>query len=409
MIQGTGTISNYGAYISNCTKRQWPYKIPVRNLSDVQLFIDIGGQPDYAQYQLIHTCGPHAGTIETLTTSSYVIGQKPNDDWYGVFKNFDDTEFPLSCFVIGITLTFGVLDVIYFSEEYCIDDTCDNLTLIKACYGNLDNKISYGCDGVYFGRHATENTPLGDPTVYYQHQIYLRDVEVTLSAIKNTFKKGRTRNFRTEKEKIRQFWAELIPEWYIDTVDAIFYRGEVIVGDTTYLVEATNFEKLDECLKSWKPSATFNENCYQSFSCEENPCLPPEEESEGSGGNESSGGGEESGSGGGEETGGDIIVNKEIADDVVTITIIDDTLGITIATLTSPAGENPSIFNDVIPDTDHDYLINVSLAPSGRPTAPMSIEDSTGVLDSCGDCTFIAGLHSGLNNDAAPVIISIGI
>lgn len=275
MIQGSGTISNYGSYISNCTRGERPYKIPVTSLQDVQLYINIGGQPDFAEYQLLHTCGPYAGTVETLTTSSYVIGQKPNDDWYGVFKNFDPAANPLSCFVIAITLTFGASEVIYFSEEYCIDNTCSNLTLIKGCYGNLNNKISYDCEGIYFGTHATENEALGDQTIVYQHQLYLRDVEVTLQAIKNTFKQGRTRNFRTEKEKLFQFWAELIPEWYMPTVDAVFYRGEVFVGSSKYLVNETNFEKVADCPKTWKPSATFKESCYQSFSCEADPCAPP--------------------------------------------------------------------------------------------------------------------------------------
>lgn len=281
MIQGSGNITNYGSYISNCTLNQRPYKIPVTSLLDVQLYINIGGQPDAAQYQLIHTCGPYAGVIETLTTSSYVIGQKPNDDWYGVFKNLTGNDNPLSCFVITITLTFGASDVIYFSEEYCIETDCDNLTLVKSCYGNLNNKISYGCDGVYFGTHATENTPLGDTSVKYQHQIYLRGVEVTLESIKNTFKQGRTRNFRTEKEKIFQFWAELIPEWYMDTIDAIFHRGEVYVGATKYLVDGTGYERVDDyCYKSWKPTATFKESCYQSFSCEEDPCAVPTTDTE---------------------------------------------------------------------------------------------------------------------------------
>lgn len=356
MIRGSGTIANYGAYISNCTKKQWPYKIPVTSISDIQLFIDIGGQPDYAQYQLIHTCGPYAGEIETLTTSSYIIGQKPNDDWYGVFKNFEETEFPLSCFVIGITLTFGLLDVIYFSEEYCVDNPCDNLTLIKACYGNLNNKISYGCDGVYFGRHATENTPLGDPTVYYQHQTYLREVDVTRSAIKNTFKQGRTRNFRTEKERIYQFWSEIIPEWYIDTIDAIFFRGEVIVGDTQYLVDATNFEKLDECLKSWKPSATFKDSCYQSFSCEENPCLPPSEESGGSEESPGSGGGEESPGSGAETT-------KLITNLSNYVVYIDDGNGIVgIGGPADPGGSDYFEFNEsntIIFSTSEDLGFNL--------------------------------------------------
>lgn len=273
MIRGSGTIENYGAYISNCTLGQMPYKIPVNNLQDVQLYINIGGQPDAAQYQLLHTCGAYAGTIETLTTSTYVIGQKPNDDWYGVFKSFENPANPLSCFVIAITLTFGDLDVIYFSEEYCIDNTCSSLVLIKGCYGNLDGKISYGCNGEYFGFHSTDNEPMGDPSVKYEHQIYLRDAEVFLSGIKNTFKQGRTRNFRTEKEKIYQFNGGLIPGWYLEEVDSIFNRGEVYVGSVKYLVASTDFQLIDDCKKTWKLSATFHSSCYQSFSCEEDPCL----------------------------------------------------------------------------------------------------------------------------------------
>jgi hypothetical protein len=279
MTPGTGSISNYGSYIKNCTQGQWPYKLPVNNLQDVQLYIAIGSMPDAIQYQLIHTCGPSSGIIETLTTSSYVIGQDTNFEWYGVFKNFNNAANPLNCFVIAIILTFGLEDQIYFSEEYCVEDNCGNggLNLIQGCYGNLDNKLSYDADGIYFGTHAGEDAPMGDSSITYKHQLLLRNVEVTLSAIKNTFKQGRTRNFRTEKEKIYQFWGEIIPEWYLPEIDAVFYRGEVFVGETKYLVNDTGYEKLEECHKGWKPSATFKESFYQSFSCEVNPCLPPEE------------------------------------------------------------------------------------------------------------------------------------
>ena len=76
MIQGTGPISNYGNYINNCQRHQWPYKIPVESLNDIQLYIDIGGlAPDVILYELIHTCGPFANTTEVLTTSNYIIGQ----------------------------------------------------------------------------------------------------------------------------------------------------------------------------------------------------------------------------------------------------------------------------------------------------------------------------------------------
>lgn len=252
-----------------------PYKIPVNNLQDVQLYIAMGGKPVTILYQLIHTCGPFAGTVEELTTSSYVVGQDTNDSWYGVFKNFDPAANPLTCFVVAITLNFGGPDVIYFSEEYCVDNTCGSLVLIKGCYGNLDNLISYNCQGIYFGTHDGDDEPMGDTSIVYKHELLLRGVEVTLTAIKNSFKQGRTRNFRTEKEKIFQFWSELIPEWYLPEVDAIFYRGEVFVGATKYLVNETQFEKVEECKKSWKPWVTFTNKCLQSFSCEIDPCAPP--------------------------------------------------------------------------------------------------------------------------------------
>lgn len=190
-----------------------------------------------------------------------------------MFKNFSGAS-PV-CFVIGITLVFGAEETIYFSEEYCVESNCKPLTLLKGCYGNLDNKISYDCEGVYFGTHAGAGTPLGDTLTVYKHELLLRGAEVYLSAIKNTFKQGRTRNFRTEKEKLFQFNAERVPEWYLGEVDAVFYRGEVYIGARRYLLNETAYELIDECKKQWVPRATFKESCLQSFSCEADPCAAP--------------------------------------------------------------------------------------------------------------------------------------
>lgn len=273
MLPGTGTITNYGNYISNCTLGQLPYKIPVNSLSDVQLYIDIGlVKPTTVLYELIHTCGPNAGSIETLASTTYVIGQDKNDRWFGVFKGLTGATDP-SCFVIAITLDANI----YFSEEYCIE-TCDDLKYIQGCYGNLDPLISTDCNGIYFGVHSGTGTVLGDSSVTYRHKVFLRGVEVTISAIKNNYKQGRTRTFRTEKEKIFLLWSEIIPEWYLEDVDAVLFRGEVSIDGTNYLLNETAYEKVDECLKQWKPIATLKESCYQSFSCEADPCAEPPEE-----------------------------------------------------------------------------------------------------------------------------------
>lgn len=268
MIPGSGTVTNYGSYTRNCQAGQMPYKIPVNSLSDIQLYIAIGNtKPTTVLYQLIHTCGPTGGTVETIVPADYVVAQDTNGQWYGVFKNFASTS--AQCFVIAITLDSDI----YFSDEYCIEPNCETLTLLQGCYGNMDNDLSYDCEDIYFG--IGQGDALGDTAVTYKHQLYLRQVDVSLGAIKNTFKQGRTRNFRTEKDKIYNFFAEFIPEWYLPEVDAVFYRGEVYVDDTRYLVNDTAFEKIEPCKKIWKPTASFKESCFKSFTCETDPCSPP--------------------------------------------------------------------------------------------------------------------------------------
>lgn len=331
MIQGSGSISDYKTYVSNCTQNQFPYKIPVNSLSDVQLYINIGAvKPTTVQYELLHTCGPLTGTIESVTPD-YVIGQDKNNNWYGVFKNFMGAT-PV-CFVIAITLD----SQIYFSEEYCIEN-CGVLSLLKGCYGNLDPLISYDCEGVYFGYHAGTGDALGDTTIKYEHQLLLKNVEVSVSAIKNTFKQGRTRNFRTEKEKIFQFYGDFIPEWYLPEIDSIFYRGEIFINGVRYLVDETAFEKIEECKRIWKPSATLKESCYQSFSCEADPCAAPVTECcdpeiisvDVSEVPFESGFVEESGSGGTTGTGGQVVVVECIVDGIPHVTgTYDAVTGIT--------------------------------------------------------------------------------
>lgn len=279
MIPGSGVISDYGNYIDNCQKKQWPYKIPVTSIDDVQLFIDIGStKPDAIQYQLIHTCGKFLGTVEILDSMSYVIGQRSDDTWYGVFKNFSDAgeirSYEKKCFVLAIILTFDTVDQIYFSEEYCVED-CEPLMFLKGCYGHLDTLISTDRQGVYFGFHSGSGIAIGDTSVSYQHQAYVRNGEVFLSALKKTFKQGRTRTFRVETEDVYQFNCEFLPEWYVREIGCIFDRGEVFFNNVKYLVDSVSFELIDDCNKTWKPGASLKESYYQSFSCEDDPCGQP--------------------------------------------------------------------------------------------------------------------------------------
>jgi hypothetical protein len=285
MIPGTGTALDYGLYISNCQTRQRNYKIPVQGLLDVQLYIDFGpdNPGDTAAINLVHTCGAAAGTTELLTPAAYVIGQDPDDNYYGVFQGFNETTDAIA-FIIAIE--FG--DVVYFSEEYEIDVCPGDLKLVKSCYGNLEPEISFDAEDIYFGQ--SQGGTLGDASVVYEHKFLMRLVEVSLNAIKNDFKQGRTRTFRNEATNLFLFWGEFVPGWYLPHVDAVFKRGEVYIGSPEeedpkkWLLDSTVYENLDDCSQCWRPAVLLKKNHYNSFSCEEDPCVVVVDEGGGGGG-----------------------------------------------------------------------------------------------------------------------------
>lgn len=292
MVYGGGSsISDYQSFVYNYTLGQFNYKIPI-TLPDVQLYVPLSewaaGVPGSQSWELIHTCGSTAGTVESITPSSYVAGTDPNGDAYMVISGFAENT-TAECFVIAGTLDGNI----WFSQEYGNEAACGSgggatLNYVLSCYGNLDPKISFDREGIYFGQ--SQGSTAGDSTVTYQHRFLMRQLELTIAGIRNEFKQGRTRTFRSESTDLYLFWGELIPEWYLKHIDAVFKRGEVEVGiyhgvysfDAThpisgnpgrYLVSDTNYEKADECLKSWKPSVTLKENFYNSFSCEPDPCT----------------------------------------------------------------------------------------------------------------------------------------
>jgi hypothetical protein len=276
MIPGTGTVLDYGLYISNCQTQQRKYKIPVQGLLDVQLYIDFGPDDpgDTADINLVYTCGALAGTTVALTPVKYVIGQDPDDNFYGVFQGFNES-IEAASFVIAI----GFGDVTYFSEEYEIDTGCNvtPLKLVKGCYGNLEPEISFDAEGIYFGQ--SQGGTLGDASTVYEHKFLMRDVEVNINGIKNDFKQGKTRTFRTESTKLFLFWGEFIPGWYLEHVDGVFRRGEVYIGTPDednpqkWLLDSTVYENLDDCTQCWRPAVLLKKNTDNSFSCEEDPCV----------------------------------------------------------------------------------------------------------------------------------------
>lgn len=265
MVQGAGTIADYGNYVYNCTLGQWNYKIPIESLTDIQLYADASS---IGSLELIWTCSAGQGTVESISPAASVVGTDPvTGNPYVLIQGISGST-TASCFVIGMSSGGNM----YFSQEYCIESVCaaQGLGLVDGCYGNLDPLISVDREGIYFGEGGG---------IAYKHTFRMRNTEVTLNAIRNDFKSGRTRNFRTESVDIFKFWGDAIPEWYMPHVDAVFKRGEVFIYDNTkgvttkYIVESTAYEKADECVKLWKPFVLLRANQYQSFSCEPDPCA----------------------------------------------------------------------------------------------------------------------------------------
>lgn len=83
-----------------------------------------------------------------------------------------------------------------------------------------------------------------------------------------------------------------------------------------------------------------------------------------------------------------ITVNKTVANDDLEIRVTDKQTGYMVRYY-SHAGQLATGFNNVLNPAIL-YDVAAIVTPSGRPTAPMSIMDSGGVITSCGACTTIS-------------------
>lgn len=212
-----------------------------------------------------------------LQAQDYVVGQDANGMWYGVFKNFIVVgEYNPSCFIVS----FLIDDKRYFSEEYCIEATCIPLTELRACYPDNMSLLGFDMQNIYYGYHTGEpSIALGDVAIRYYHRLFVRDGQVVRTSNKTTFKVNRTRNFRSQVEKLFELRCEFVPEWYSDYIMAVVARGVVEValkvGDARkkYVLNDTLFELVDEDSKLWKPFAKFIQVFRHFFGCDEGACV----------------------------------------------------------------------------------------------------------------------------------------
>lgn len=330
--------TDYKYFIYNCNRNrcQHKYTVPIPDLSKLQFFVYFGAKkPVTVAFELVSTCSNGCsyydvtnnsdepvrfpfttcngimvdGFIESGVTNhiyaqigtvfatenvsvvnlgvsgdtiaqDYVIGQLPNGQWYGVFKNFTvPVDFDPTCFVVTAVFTFDDdSEIRYFSEEICIE-TCLSLMEIKACFPEKATTLGFDVNPtnkIYFGYHNGDPADLlGDEAVRYFHKFYVRLGYLINVSKKTTFKYNLSRNFRTEVEYLWELRCELVPEFYSDYLMATVARGEITVRETMLLaakkwrLSDSAFELVDDDAKLWKPVCTLQEVMRQFFGCDE--------------------------------------------------------------------------------------------------------------------------------------------
>lgn len=274
-------IPSWVNLLYNCTRNkrcQNRYNVPITGFSDLQLYVDLPGKPTITDAVVIAI----DETEYPLTFSTYVIGQQPSDEWYGVFGGATpvlggDT---VNCFFIRIIFTIGVVEHVYYSEQFSIEPqggSCDPLTLLQACYPNVLSATgdARDCNGLYYGFHAGTDEPLGEVNYRYFHWAYVRMGDIIDSKAKLSFTLFNSRiNYKTVVEEQSEFIFELVPAFYKKVLLGIFTLGNIKINGAAWtLAEEQDFAIVDKDSKLWKMDVLLTGNyCEQSFDCGDRDC-----------------------------------------------------------------------------------------------------------------------------------------
>jgi hypothetical protein len=268
--------NQYAAHVHNCQRNarcEPPYMAPVPGVPYVQVYVDFGAyKPTSVEFRVVDHC---TGTVQQIFPANYVVGQTPEENWYGVFKSFAEPVIPVTAFVVYLSAMLETngepIERTYFSEMMVVEP-CAPLTKIKACQPAGATTTGFDVNGLYYGEPVNEDF-LGNAAVRYFHIAYVRLGKVREMSNKGTFKSSLTRNFRSTIEKIHQVETELVPKWYKDELLAIYARGAISVNDgPTYLVSDLNFEALNDDDLIWKPYAQLKQTHRLYFGCDDGAC-----------------------------------------------------------------------------------------------------------------------------------------
>lgn len=305
---------DYSRFLFNCLRNkncQKKYFVPIRSLSDIQFFVDLPGKPTLIAAFLVDKCNvvcteDGGGDFNDdfnddfdigegefceyqqyiVNFDKYVVGQQPNNSWYGVFGDlsgfvsqgeelFPISDLNLDCFFFKLVFTVNGVEYIYYSEEFCIEK-CEPLTHLRGCYPNeVAPADALDCNGVYYGYPANDNY-LGESNFRYFHWAFVRKGSVIGQRRKLSFTYFNSKkNYKTTVNKEQLLEFELVPEFYMNYLLGIFARGNIQINLVEYrLAEEQNWQVLDLDSKLWQLDTVLAEECKNSFNCVPADCLP---------------------------------------------------------------------------------------------------------------------------------------
>lgn len=272
-----GTSGTPEAVLYNCTRNvrcQRPYYVPLPDLSDLMLYFDFPFGKPATVTLFATTC--NSDTVQ-LTFENYVIGQKTDGDWYGVFTQCSTPAEALQAdrFYIRAMVTDSANTYNYYTNQFEFEK-CAALTELTGCYNDTDiSSNATDCNGVYYGFPAGTDT-LGNDLLRYYHSAFVRSAEVIESRNKFQFSyfnnKVAYKNFLTKNYLLR---FELVPPFYKDEIIAAMNRGNISINGKDYRLEdAQEIALTNDDLKWWKMDLVLTELCKQFFSCTPTVCTP---------------------------------------------------------------------------------------------------------------------------------------
>lgn len=269
---GSAAITDYPLFSYNCNvgncKR--PYFAPVPTFQDVQLYVNFGTRkPTAVIFTKFDLCG--GGTPEVITTDCFLIANN-GSYWYGIFKNFSSATI-FSSFIISLQVTYVTgPGATFFSEQYKIQDACEDLASLQVCYPT--NYNAEDINGIYIGQPSANFPALGNAAIIYQHHYWVRSAEIVEAQNKITYVANWRKNFSTKLNKIFEFrTAELVPGWYKDYILSVFFRGQIFINGVETKISDLLFENTVEEANLWKPWAKIDKELRGAFGCAPITCA----------------------------------------------------------------------------------------------------------------------------------------